>query len=674
MPQALAFIAPTIFGAGGSAALFGVAGGLTGLGIATSIGGSLLLSAASNALLSKSSPSTTPDNIKLNIKQSIGDRVRHYGRVRVGGTITFFRARGGKFYRVIAHGQGFVDEIEAFILDSREVAVASNYVTDPQYINDGVNLVYISSRRGSTTSAHYAEIAAIWPDFDSTHQLKGICTTLTIAESVSAEEYRAIYPRNEPSLEVILRGVQVWDPRTSTTIWSDNPALIIADFITHPDGLNKPGAVDMTTVSTAANHYDEMFALAGGGTEKRARLWGSYSLTEQPSQVLRRMQAACGADVRLMPSGKIGIYSSKWVAPDVTITRDQVIAIDEWEGGPEQVDRYTELPFVYTDPALGFQSITGDPWIDEVREAANGQAAIGSEADYSFCPSHAQARYMAQRQIEIDNPAYTLKIRLKPSGRLALFERFVQIDMPELPSVFWRVLGYTLDLSNGGVTLNLASYVPTYRSSANDGVPQVLPAADTAAAVPTPTGASAAGGGVKSAQNSYSAGIVAIWDTRPSVALSPILEYKVSGAADWQVWPLTDKSKKANIAALVDGGSYDLRLFYQTSDDKKSAYVNFTGVIASASTAAPDAATSFTVTDMGGGEARVKFRASASDNLWRSRVLRDGTAVATIYGDQDNMVTVIDSPGAGTYDYKIRSVNVSGITGADVGPITITIT
>jgi len=101
MPQALAFIAPTVFGVGGSAALFSVTAGvtsLTGLGVAVSIGGSLLLSAASNALNSAPA-SVKPENIKLNVKQSTGDRIQHVGEFRAGGTVVFFRTRAGKFYR-----------------------------------------------------------------------------------------------------------------------------------------------------------------------------------------------------------------------------------------------------------------------------------------------------------------------------------------------------------------------------------------------------------------------------------------------------------------------------------------------------------------------------------------------------------------------------------------------
>lgn len=687
MPQALAFVAPTVFGVGGSAALFVAGAGgvatLSGLGIAASIGGSLLLSAASGALLSKSAPSVDPANIKLNVKQSIGERTRHYGRVRVGGTMTFFRAKSGKFYRVIAHGQGPIDAFEKYILDSREVQLNGFEVDDPQYITGtgllglggNVALVKIYSRVGATNSAYYSPIGAIWPEYDTTHQLNGICTTLTVAESVSAEDYRDVYPRNEPSLEVVLRGELVYDPRTVATAWSDNASLCIADFMAHPDGLNKPGKVDMDTVAQAADEYDELFALAAGGTEKRARLWGSYSLTEQPATVLRRMQAACGADVRLLPSSKIGIYSSKWTPPTVTITRDQVIAVDEWDGGPSQKDRYTELPFVYTDPALGYQSVSGDPWVDAVREAENGETAIGPEANYGFSPSHAQARDMAQRQIEIDNPAFTIKLRLKPSGRIAMFERFVNIDMAELPDVFWRVLGYTLDLTNGGVTLNLASFVPTYRSAANDGNPQELPTPDTEGEIPPPANVTVAGNGIKTAQNAYSAGIVALWDARPSVALSPHVEYARTGTGQWEDWPVTSTSTKAQLAPLADGQGYDVRIYYKTADDKKSAYVTNTNVAATADASPPATAASLAVTDEGGGEARITFRTSVSDSLWKTQIIRDGTIVATTFETSDRFVAIIDAPGAGTHNYSVRSINVSNIMNtADAGPVAVTVT
>jgi len=680
MPQALLFVAPGVFGAGGSFALFTAAGGLTGLGIATSIGGSLLLSTAVAAL--NAPPSVDPDNIKLEIEQAIGDRTRHYGRVRVGGTRVFFRTSGGKFYRVLVHGEGPIDAVESYILDGVAVSVnVDGWVTDDQYQTEGTfglggsPLVRIFNRSGTAGQGYFSQIAGVWPEYDATHRLAGLWSTLTIAESVDAESYREVYPHNEPALQLVGRCCKVYDPRSGVTQWSDNAALIIADFIQHPDGLNLSGQIDLDLLAQAADDCDDQIALAAGGTESRYRIWGSYSLTEKPGEVLKRMMRACAGDVQLLPSGRIGIYVGRWRAPTVTIDRSEIIGFDDWNGGPDQLDRYTELPFTYVDPDLAFQATTGDPWVDTVREAQNGQAAIGPEYDLSMCPSPTQGRRLAQIQIERDNPVMQLTMRFKPSARRAAFERYIQINAPELPSTFWRVASRQLDLATGGVTLQLRAYNPPEWSPAFEGEAQTLPEPDVSLPVPAPENAIAAGAGIRSAQNGYAAGIVVVWDPRPSPALSPVLKYARAGSGQFEEWPVSASTTRAQITGLIDGAGYDLRLWFGTTDGPSSAAIVFDGIVATAASDPPAAPTDLVVADRGGGEARIGLRTSVSESLWKTQIIRGGTVVATLFHGPDLPLSFVDTPGIGAATYKARSVNVSGISNtADAGPVTQTIT
>lgn len=681
MPQALAFIAPTVFGAGGSIALYSVTAAgvasLTGAGVFASIGGSLLLSAASNAL-SSGPASVDPENIKLNLKQPTGERIRHCGYFRAGGTVTFFRTRGGKFYRVIAHGEGQIDGVESFILNGKVVARdGSGFVTDDQYQIDGEKLVQIKFRSGTSTSSHYSDITDIWPEYDSSHQLKGVVTTLTIAESADAENQRAVYPNNEPSLEIIGRGLRAYDPRTAATAWTGNAALIIADHIRHADGFNRPDDINMDYLAAAADDYDDEFALAAGGTEPRARLSGSWSLAEQPGTVLKRMQASCRARVKLLPDASIGIVSNKWVVPTVTLSRSQIIEILEWDGGAEQKDIYTELPFIYVDPDLGFQSVTGDPWVDTAREADNGQAAIGPQQDYTFSPSHAQCRRMAQDQIEWDNPAVRIKVKCQPSAREVMFDDFINVDMDELPYTYWRVEDFNLDLTTNEVTLSLASYNPPVWSNTLEGEPQSLPTPDIEVGIPSPTGGFAAGVGVAISQNNFAAGVGVVWDARPSSALSAKVSYRLASSTDEAIdVPVSGNAKKASIQGLADGRNYLVSISYETNDGLRSDPV-ILAATAIASADPPDAPTTLNVTDQGGGEALISLRTSQSENLWKTKIYRDGTLVATLSDPSDKRVTFVDTSGAGSFVYTARSVNVSNVintSDAATSPTSTTIT
>jgi hypothetical protein len=310
-----------------------------------------------------------------------------------------------------------------------------------------------------------------------------------------------------------------------------------------------------------------------------------------------------------------------------------------------------------------------------VREAQNGQAAIGPEYDLSMCPSPTQGRRLAQIQIERDNPAMQLSLRFKPSARRAAFERYVRLNVPELPSAFWRVASRQLDLSTGGVTLQLRAYNPPEWSPAFEGEAQTLPEPDVSLPVPAPENAVAAGAGIRSAQNGYAAGIVVVWDPRPSPALSPVLKYARAGSGQFEEWPVSPSTTRAQITGLVDGASYDLRLWFKTTDGPSSASVVFDDVIATAAIEAPEAPTDLTVVDRGGGEARVSLHTSVSENLWKTQVRRGGDVVATLFSGADLPVSFIDAPGVGSASYTARSINVSGKPSiVDAGPVLQTIT
>ena len=81
-----------------------------------------------------------------------------------------------------------------------------------------------------------------------------------------------------PQLNFLVKGKKVYDPRdgsqavdsSATWTYSDNPALIVADFIRSDFGLSVPsGNIDWTVVSSSANTCDQTVTLADGSTEKR---------------------------------------------------------------------------------------------------------------------------------------------------------------------------------------------------------------------------------------------------------------------------------------------------------------------------------------------------------------------------------------------------------------------
>ena len=678
MAQAIGFV---FFGSTAGVSIFGIAlttatGALTFAGSLFNIAGSLLLSSAFKPDTPKP---PRPEDVQLNIRQAVGPRIRHYGRVRAGGTVVFFRAKAGKFYRVVVHGHGEIDGIEEYYLNKGAVTLdGSGFVTEAQYTSAGTKRVEIETRLGVVPETHYGEITAIWPEWDATHRLDGLWTSLTIAEQVGPNDFRRVYPNNEPGIEIVARTSKLRDPRTGVAAYSENAALAIADLIESADGFNRPGLVDDAMLSEAANDADGLVPLTAGGAEARWRICGSYSLSERPGDVLRRMLDTCGGDIRLLPNGKIGIEMAKARTASVALTSADILEIQSGDDGPDQLDRYNTLPFTYIDPDLAFQQAEGDPWHDAARAAADGEEMRGPLADLTFSPSHRQARQAAKIMLGRANPAQRITIRCRPRAIVALYESVVRVMVPEAAiDGLYRVGGYGLSLRDGAVTyqLSLVDQGDFTWSTAEEGQAQALPDPDVSTGIPAPANFAAGPQGVQTSGSTFSAGIAAAWDAPTSDALSAIYEYTTAGGSAWTIVPVSPGTSAVAIGGLTDGALYDTRVKFVAPDGASSAYATDSNIQALASTTAPTAPTGLAVTDLTGGVARVTMTASVSANIWKTEIYRDAALVATFHVDPSDPISFDDASGAGTFDWTARSINVSGVANAtDAGPVNQTIT
>lgn len=639
MPQVLAFVAPAVFGAAGSLALVGAAGGLTLAGSIVSIGGGLLLR---SALTPRQRP-VTPENIQLPREAAVGPRVRHCGRVKVAGEVVFRRAKSGFLDRIVVFGHGRIDGIEAFEIDRHVVTRdGGNYVQQGQWQFSGAPRLRIVTREGTVPSTYYSALETRWPVYTAAHRLDGLWTAWIEAEQVSASDFARVYPNGPPTLVMTARTARVFDPRVPTTAFSENAALIIADLIEGADGFNMPNEVDDTVLAASADAADDGIQLAAGGTEARWRLAGSWALSEPPGEVLGRMLDACAGDVRALPSGLIGIYTGKWAEPTVTIAASEVIELQSWSGGPDRLSRYTELPFVYVDRALGYQPTTGQTWVDATRETANGEVAVGPQADFTFAPSHGQARRAAKYRIEADNPAHEIILLCKPSALRAIFERWIDVDMAELPVVHWRLRKWSLNPLTGEVLLDLASFndaaLATWDEDTEEGAAVALPAEPTTDGIPTPSIISVVGSGVQVTQVDFAAGIAGSWTAPASPGLEAEVEFSVANANAWRAAPVAAGATAVAISPLTDGGAYDVRVRFRASDGTPGDWATVEDVIARAVSTAPDALAAMSATVADGLDVLIAFTAPEDDAFAWADIFRADYAAGTdpgtaVFGD-----------------------------------------
>jgi predicted phage tail protein len=99
------------------------------------------------------------------------------------------------------------------------------------------------------------------------------------------------FPNGVPEVSAVIKGKKVYDPRNTTTAWSDNPALCVRDYLTATGyGLGEATAnVNDTSFITAANICDETNTDAG---TTRYTANGAFTTGIEPQELLNDLMTS----------------------------------------------------------------------------------------------------------------------------------------------------------------------------------------------------------------------------------------------------------------------------------------------------------------------------------------------------------------------------------------------
>ena len=211
--------------------------GTAALGLATVIGGSLLnhflittaIGAAINALTPKPSASSATSGYNVTQTSSVADHQIVYGKTKVAGVRVFDGTTGEEnkyLHRVIAFTGHEIESFEEIYLNDEVVTLdGSGNVTSPSRY-DG--FVRIKTHLGADDQLADSDLVSEVTEWTTNHRLQGISYIY-----VRYKFNQDVFPNGVPELTAVIKGKKVYDPRTGTTAWSDNPALCIRDYLTH---------------------------------------------------------------------------------------------------------------------------------------------------------------------------------------------------------------------------------------------------------------------------------------------------------------------------------------------------------------------------------------------------------------------------------------------------------
>lgn len=417
-----------------------------------------------------------PSDGQVEARQSVPPRIWHYGRVKTSGSLAFYESRGGALYKAVLLSSREIDGFEQIYLNDSPMEIdGAGWVQTAPFANGSNPLARIAIHVGTDDQAADGFLTGTFSEWTANHRLRGTAYIVAYFKTGPDTEFQSHYPSGEPQVSALLRGAKLYDPRKDSTVeggsgahrhsnkatweWSDNPALVILDYLTHEDGYDRPIAkMHLPSFIALANICDEAVPLAAGGTERRYRIATSIAMTDPRKDILARLLEACDAQLYPRQDGKQAIRGGKWAAPTVTIDADLGHVLETNFAPPDAMSRFNELSIQYLDPLLDYVENEGTPWQDVDDIAATGQL-VTVPADLVQIPSHSQARRLAKIRMARENSDWVGEVVTNLVGLNVIGERVITLNWPELNinGPYWVEGGPELLPDFSGVRLSLRS-------------------------------------------------------------------------------------------------------------------------------------------------------------------------------------------------------------------------
>jgi hypothetical protein len=569
----------------------------TTISLAVSIGASFALSAALKAIqgkpdlssLSGSSPGRTQTT-----KQAVSPRKVVYGKTRVAGTQTFlhFTHNNGLFHMVITLTGHPIESFEQyFINDEEQFLDAKGKPTSGSWNGGGKPRVRIVGGTGTTAgdaafhAAMQANLPGVWTE---AHRQTG-CAKIYVVGATNN------FPGGLPNVTVVVKGKNdIFDPRSSTSGYTDNAALCIRDYLTTPLlGVGEPSSViNDVGWNAEANICDEAVALAAGGTEKRYTVNGQFTKKADDMSVLGRMMSAC-AGTLTHQGGEYTLYTGAYRSPTITFDENQIVGPVEVKTliGREELFNRVKGTFINPDDfyqEVPFPAVTNATYLAEDQ---NEELWKPGDVFYPFTDSASRCQRLAKIELE--------RVRQQTTEALPLNLQGMRVQMGDVVGRTHDTRSWVdkpfeikewafVDRGNEkapkiGVEMVLRETASTVYDWNSGEETTVDPAPDTNFPnpfdVPAPTGATVIS---DQSDNLFFSGdgtlltrLKVEWVNPPGPYFDHIeTQFKLTVGSEWHDGPdVVNSNEHVFLGPVTDGAQYDVRLRAVSVDKFPSAWV-----------------------------------------------------------------------------------------------------
>jgi len=401
------------------------------------------LSMVSRALMPKPSLGTQMSGTTMTVREPASTRKIVYGRARVGGSIVFMDSTGTKnefMHMVIAIAGHAIDTFEQVYFNDQMIWEAGSFV------DDWGDFVHLGLHDGTQTTADSTLVAAstLWT---SDHKLLDTAY-MYVRLKYDVERFGS----GLPNLSAVVKGKKVYNPATSTTVWTQNPALIVRDYLLDTKyGLAEvSGNINSASVTTAQTLCDEQITLAAGGTQSRYICDGVINTGVSREDNIENLLSSMAG--RLIHSGgEYFVSGAAYVTPTITIDESVMVGAISIKTKQSRRSLYNGVKGVFLSEEENYILADYPSIISSTYSAADGDP-IYLDMPLPFTTNNIRAQRLAKlallqsrQQTQITIPCNLAALQFKAGDMIMVTNAKIGWS-----SKVFNVLGYAFDLSSGG--------------------------------------------------------------------------------------------------------------------------------------------------------------------------------------------------------------------------------
>ena len=389
-----------------------------------------------------------------------------YGERQVGITRVFLETSGTDNEYLYMAGvlcEGEIESIEEVYIDDKEVTFASALTHgsvvevdsgDANFYKDSTSHIQVQAFLGLDNQVS-SSILSTSTNWGANHRLRGVAY-LALRFKWNQDIFGQI-----PQVKVTLKGRKIYDPRTTTTAYSSNPALCLLDYLRssrYGKGLpNSAFEANFQSFQDSANEAETQVTPYSGGTDinvfdTNAVLDSSQKIIDNVKKLLNPMRA--------LFTYTEGVYKLKIEStgsPVKTITADYVVGGAKVLGERKN-NKYNRVIGTFVNPEKNWQqdTISFPPADDSALPSADQHATMlaldnGTLLEGNFDFPNVTSPYQAEDLCEI----ILKRSRNQLQVQLRLTSEFLDLSIGDIVGITYpsggfsnkpfRVLGMTIN-------------------------------------------------------------------------------------------------------------------------------------------------------------------------------------------------------------------------------------